>query len=238
MCNISRTPMTELSFHRFSELAPNTCDFTPQNLVIAGWTARDRAALEQHVAELEALGVKRPSSMPVYYRVSTERLSQEPAIQVLGADSSGEVEPVLFSMSDGLWLGVGSDHTDRKLETLSVALSKQVCAKVVGRQLWDCRELAGHWDRLLIRSRIAGEAGGKTVLYQEGALAQIMPPQALIAGYSGKAGLRVGTVMFCGTFPAIGGIRPAPWFEIEIEDPVQGRKMRHRYRTEVLPIVE
>lgn len=230
--------MTELSFHRFSDLAPNTCDFTAQNLVIAGWTGRDRAALEHHVAELEALGVKRPSSMPVYYRVSTERLSQEAAIQVLGTDSSGEVEPVLFSMSDGLWLGVGSDHTDRKLETLSVALSKQVCAKVVGRELWDCREIAAHWDQLVIRSRIPAEAGGKTVLYQEGRLAQIMPPQVLISGYTGQPGLPVGTVMYCRTFPAIGGIRAAPWFEIEIEDPVLGRKLRHRYRTEVLPIVE
>lgn len=237
-CPILLTPMTELNFHRFSELAPNACDFMPQNLVIAGWTGRDRAALEHHVAELEALGVKRPSSMPVYYRVSTERLSQEAAIQVLGADSSGEVEPVLFSMSDGLWLGVGSDHTDRKLETLSVAMSKQVCAKVVGRQLWDCREIADHWDQLVMRSRIPGEAGGKSVLYQEGALARIMPPQNLISGYAGRAGLPVGTVMYCGTFPAIGGIRPAPWFEIEIEDPVLGRKLRHRYRTEVLTIVE
>lgn len=237
-CAILSTPMTELNFHRFSALAPNTCDFTPQNLVIAGWTGRDRAALEQHVAELEALGVKRPSSMPVYYRVSTERLSQQAAIQVLGADSSGEVEPVLFSMVDGLWLGVGSDHTDRKLETWSVAISKQVCAKVVGRQLWDCREIAAHWDQLVIRSRIPGEPGGKTVLYQEGCLAQIMAPQKLIAGYAGQAGLPVGTVMYCGTFPAKGGIRPAPWFEIEIEDPVLGRKLRHRYRTEVLPMVE
>ncbi len=230
--------MTELNFHRFSELSPNTCDFVPQNLVIAGWTGRDRTGLEHHVAELEALGVKRPSSMPVYYRVSAERLSQEAAIQVLGADSSGEVEPVLLSMADGLWLGVGSDHTDRKLETLSVAMSKQVCTKVVGRQLWDCREIAAHWDQLLIRSRIPDEAGGKTVLYQEGCLAQIMPPQILISGYSGQAGLPVGTVMYCGTLPAIGGIRPTPWFEIEIEDPVLGRKLRHRYRTEMLTIVE
>ena len=44
--------------------------------------------------------------------------------------------------------------------------------------------------------------------------------------------------MFCGTFGAIGGIRPAPWFEMEIEDPVLGRRLRHRYKIEVLPIVQ
>jgi hypothetical protein len=210
----------------------------PSALVIAGWTGRDRAALEHHVAELEAIGVKRPSSMPVYYRVATGMLTQAAEIQVLGPDSSGEVEPVLFSTSDGLWLGVGSDHTDRKLETVSVAMSKQVCAKVVSRELWDCREIAPHWDQLIIRSRIPGPNGARPELYQEGRLAQILPPQTLISGFSGQEGLPVGTVMFCGTFPAAGGVRPAPWFEMEIEDPVFGRFLRHRYKIEVLPIVE
>lgn len=230
--------MSELNFHRHSSLAPNTFDFVPAALVIAGWTGRDREALEQHVAELEALGVRRPSSMPVYYRVSAERLTQNPAIQVIGPDSSGEAEPVLFSMPDGLWLGIGSDHTDRKLETVSVAMSKQVCGKVVGRQLWDCREIAGHWDELIIRSRIPGEGNTQPVLYQEGRLAQILPPQTLIEGHAGPSGLPVGTVMFCGTFPAIGGIRPAAWFEMEIEDPVLKRFLRHRYQINVLPSVE
>jgi hypothetical protein len=145
---------------------------------------------------------------------------------------------VLFSMPDGLWLGVGSDHTDRKLETVSVAMSKQVCAKVVGQQLWDCREIAEHWDELVIRSRIPQEGNGKPVLYQEGRLAQILPPQTLIEGHAGPKGLPVGTAMFCGTFPAIGGIRSAPWFEMEIEDPVLNRCLRHRYRIDVLPAVE
>ncbi|MBL8384346.1 MAG: DUF2848 domain-containing protein [Burkholderiales bacterium] len=230
--------MTELSFHRFSALAPNTFDFSARALVIAGWTGRDRDTLLHHVAELEALGVRRPSSMPVYYRVATGSLTQAAAIQVLGGDTSGEAEPVLMSMPDGLWLGVGSDHTDRKLETLSVALSKQVCAKVVGGDLWDCREIAGHWDELIVRSRIPGPDGGRAQLYQEGRLAQVLPPGQLIEGYAGPAGLPVGTVMFCGTFPAIGGIRPAPWFEMEIEDPILNRRLRHRYRIESLPLVE
>ena len=230
--------MTELNFHRYTSLAPNNFDFMPRELVIAGWTGRDRAALEHHVAELEALGVKRPSSMPVYYRVSADCLTQDGLIQVLGPDSSGEAEPVLFSMADGLWLGVGSDHTDRKLETVSVAMSKQACAKVVGRELWDCREIADHWGKLILRSRIPGPPGTRSVLYQEGLLAKILPPKSLIDGYAGASGLPVGTVMFCGTFGAIGGIRPAPWFEMEIEDPVLKRRLRHRYKIGVLPIVE
>ena len=229
---------SELNFHRMSNLAPNAFSHSPDALVIAGWTGRDRAALEHHVRELEALGVKRPSSMPVYYRVAAACLTQATRIQALGPDSSGEVEPVLFSMSDGLWLGVGSDHTDRKLETVSVAMSKQVCAKVVGTTLWDCREIAGHWDQLLIRSHIVEGASDEPVLYQEGSLAKILPAGALIEGYSGERGLPIGTTMFCGTFPARGGIRAARAFIMEIEDPVLKRRLRHRYDIEALPVVE
>ena len=229
---------TELNFHRYSNLAPNTFDFVPRQLVVAGWTGRNREAMEHHVQELEALGVKRPSAMPVYYRVAAGRLTQDKEIQVLGPHTSGEVEPVLYSMRDGLWLGVGSDHTDRKLETQSVAASKQICPKVISDELWDCREIAGHWEQLILRSYVIEETGGKRVLYQEGSVAQMLPPAELITGYAGAAGLPVGTVMFGGTFPAKGGIRPAVYFEMELEDPVLKRKLSHGYTIEVLPEVE
>ena len=39
-----------------------------KNLVVAGWTGRNVAALEAHIKELEAIGVKRPKSVPIFYR--------------------------------------------------------------------------------------------------------------------------------------------------------------------------
>ena len=228
----------ELQFHRFSSQAPNAFNFTPHNLVVAGWTGRDRAALEHHVRELEALGVKRPSSMPVYYRIAAGNLTQERCVQTVGPDTSGEIEPVLLSMRDGLWLGLGSDHTDRKLETVSVALSKQACPKIIGGALWDCHDIAAHWDQLMLRSWIVEQDGGAPVLYQEGALSMILPLHQLLDGYSGVNTLEVGTVMFCGTFPAIGGIRPARRFIGEMEDPVLQRRLRFSYDIDALPVVE
>lgn len=228
----------ELRFHRHSFLSPNAIDFAPRDLVVAGWTGRDRAALEHHVRELEALGVKRPSSMPVYYRIAAGNLTQSEDIEVLGPDTSGEIEPVLFSMRDGLWLGLGSDHTDRKLETVSVAISKQVCHKIISSEVWDCREIAKHWDDMILRSWIVEKPGAKPVLYQEGSLSMIRPPESLIEGYAGKNALPVGTVMYCGTFPAIGGIRPAVRFTAELEDPVLKRKLVFGYNIKMLPIVE
>ena len=102
------------------------------DLVIAGWTGRDVAALEHHIEELKAIGVQPPSRVPLYYRVATSLLTQADSIEVLGDDTSGEAEPVLVGTPDRLWVTVGSDHTDRKLETYVVAPSKQVCRKLVG----------------------------------------------------------------------------------------------------------
>jgi hypothetical protein len=42
--------------------------------------------------------------------------------------------------------------------------------------------------------------------------------------------------MFGGTFAAKGGIRPASRFEIELEDPVRKRTIRHAYDVIELPV--
>ena len=46
-----------------------------KSLVIAGWTGRNVAALEAHIKELEAIGVKRPKSVPIFYRTACSLLS-------------------------------------------------------------------------------------------------------------------------------------------------------------------
>jgi hypothetical protein len=204
-------------------------------LVVAGWTGRDTTALTHHIEELAALGVPRPSSVPVFYRTSVNGLTQTERLEVLGPDSSGEVEPVLFGLDDGIWLGIGSDHTDRKAETMGIALSKQLCGKVVGTTLWPLAEIADHWDRLVIRSHATID--GKRVLYQEGPLAAMRTPQDLMSLYDGSTRLKPGTAMFCGTVGAIGGIRPASRFEMELEDPVLNLRMAHAYDVVALPVI-
>ena len=84
------------------------------DLILAGWTGRDRAALEDHIVELEKVGIPRPTSIPIYFRMSASRITRADAIEVCGGDSSGEVEFVMIRANGGLWIGAGSDHTDRK----------------------------------------------------------------------------------------------------------------------------
>ena len=204
-----------------------------KNLVVAGWTGRNVAALEAHIKELEALGVKRPNSVPIFYRNAASLLTTAGAIQVMGDKSSGEVEFVLYALDDGMWVGVGSDHTDRKAETINVTLSKQLCGKPVGPLLWRYDEVKPHWDKLTLRSYVPD--GGKRRLYQEGPVTNMRSPEELIRLYTGGDRLAPGTAMFCGTFAVHGGISSSGTFDMELDDPVLGRKLTHGYRIESLP---
>jgi hypothetical protein len=206
-------------------------------VVIAGWTGRDSAAVEHHIAELEALGVKRPRSVPMFYPVASARLTSSDTIQALGQESSGEVEFVLLQHQQQLWVSVGSDHTDRRVETYDVNVSKQMCDKPVAQTWWALDDVRAHWDQLVLRSFIG--AGPERTLYQEGSVTSMLEPNELITRY-GEAGgaLTDGTVMFCGTLAARGGVRPSPHFLFEIDDPVMGRKIRHEYSVSCLPLAK
>lgn len=205
-----------------------------KTLVVAGWTGRNVAALEAHIKELEAVGVKRPKTVPVFYRNAAALLTTAPVIECVGDKSSGEIEFVLYSLDDGLWLGVGSDHTDRKAETIGVTLSKQMCAKPVGSQLWRYDEVKPHWDKLTLRSFVSNEGVARRA-YQEGSVTTMRAPEELIRLYCGSETLPVGTAMFCGTFAVHGGISYSGTFEMELDDPVLGRKITHSYKVLQLP---
>jgi hypothetical protein len=203
-------------------------------LTLAGWAGRNPAAVEAHIRELELLGLPRPTRTPIFYRVASSLLTTSNVIEVVGEETSGEVEFVFVMQDDGLWVGLGSDHTDRGLERTSVALSKQLCSKVVAPELWRVEDVASHWDQLVLRSW--AHRGGTRSLYQQGTLAAILPPDRLIGMYeSSVTALGAGAVLFGGTIATVESIGPADAFEMELEDSVLGRKLRHQYRIVTLP---
>ena len=152
---------------------------------------------------------------------------------MLGPHTSGEIEYVIVVMDDGLWVTVGSDQTDRKAEAYGVALSKQLAGKVLARTAWRLDELRDRWDQLQLRAH--GTIDGERVLYQEGPLALMRTPDDLIRRYGTP--LLPGTVLMSGTLNAIGGIRPAARFEMELRDSVAGRVISHAYDIAELPVI-
>jgi hypothetical protein len=214
---------------------PSRTEVALEQAVIAGWTGRDPVAVEKHIRELEELGVARPASTPIFYRVAAARLTTESVIEAVGESSGGEVEFVLLAHGGRLWVGAGSDHTDREVEKYGVTVSKQMCEKPLAPELWPYDEVAPHWDRLILRSHVVER--GARIVYQEGTVTAMLSPQSLIDRYTRDGVLADGTLMMCGTLAAHGGVRATNEFAFELEDPVRKRKITHSYRVRTLPIL-
>ncbi|MCT9071315.1 DUF2848 domain-containing protein [Cupriavidus gilardii] len=207
-----------------------------QRLIIAGWTGRDLAAVQHHIEELQAIGVKPPASVPTFYPLAASLLTTAEVIEVPRDDSSGEIEVVLLQSNDGLYVGVGSDHTDRKVEAYDVTVSKQMCDKPVGTQVWRFDDVADHWDSLEMRCWRVRD--GERALYQEGKVTRLLDPRELIQRLTGESSLPPGTAMFCGTQAVIGELGHGEAFEVELHDPVRNRTLRHAYRVQTLAVAE
>src|ERR1700742_3311801 len=78
--------------------------FHVAELIVAGWTGRDEAALRHHIEELAAIGVPRPSSVPVFYRnavsniVQTDRLGSH---RPQGRDDGHRALEAVMRQGDG-----------------------------------------------------------------------------------------------------------------------------------------
>lgn len=210
-------------------------DVEVNQFVIAGWVGRDQEAVLHHIRELEALGVPAPGAVPLFYRVATNQLSQQTQLEVVGEQTSGEAEPFVFFHRGEYWVSLISDHTDRHLETFSVALSKQACIKPVAGHAWRMSEVKAHWDQLELSSWI--NVNGDWVTYQQGALASLLTPLDLLSRYFAAGQVEEGFAMSCGTLSAIGGIRPASEFRMALHDPVLNHTLEHTYITGSLPVI-
>jgi hypothetical protein len=206
------------------------------DLVIAGWAGRDQLEVERHIQELESIGVARPSSTPRFYRISADRLTMQSTVDVIGQTSTGEAEFVLFNCDNTLYIGLGSDHTDRKVEIYGITLSKQLCPKPVADEVWRFVDVEPHWDELILRCN--AQVGGTDVLYQEGSVSSLRHPSSLLECYARATQQEFlpGTCIFCGTLPATNKIAWAEGFHLELEDPVLKRKLIRDYYVRALPI--
>jgi hypothetical protein len=112
------------------------------------------------------------------------------------------------------YVGVGSDHTDRRAERLDIGLSKQLCRKPIGHELWPLSSVGGMWDDLSLVSDI--EVGGLDHRYQEGPASANLSPEELLEMIPFQVQPER-FVLFTGTIPVVGGIRHADRFEVVIE---------------------
>ncbi len=202
-----------------------TVDVEPSRLFVAGFTGRDREAVEAHLAELEELGIKAPPSTPTLMRLDPALLTSSESVEVGGERTSGEVEPVLVFHEGRALLAVGSDHTDREIERRDIAESKAACPKVVSARALALEQL-GDPDSLVLRSWVDG------VAYQQGTMVQIAPVEELISFLrSQDVEPADGDFVFLGTIPVIGGdMRFGERFRGTLEDPSGGEVLAVDYQ--------
>lgn len=74
-----------------------------------------------------------------------------------------------------------------------------MCDKPIALELWDHKDVLHHWDAIVLRSHAT--IGGERVLYQEGMLSGMPPPDELISRGFDPDGMPDGTALF-GTFAA------------------------------------
>lgn len=192
--------------------------------------------MQEHIDELAELGVKPPVRTPIFYRVAARRLTAGAWIEAVGGASSGEVEFFLINIAGEIWIGAGSDHTDRAAEAHGVTLSKQMCDKPVASEIWRLADVAAHWDQLMLTASIT--ENGEDVVYQEGPVTTMLAPEDLMAKFAAEdeaGGMQPGDLMMCGTLPAIGGVRPGSRFSFSLADPVLNQRISHAYDIVELP---
>jgi hypothetical protein len=174
-------------------------------MVNAGYVGKNQEEVRRHIEELAAKGIPGPKSIPVLYPVVCNVLSLDPAIEVYGNETSGEVEYVLCVVTeDEVYVGLGSDHTDRHLEEADIPRAKQICPNLLGRTVWPLAEVESHWDDLLMNASAVKD--GKETLYQEGRLGLLLNPAELMSFVKSKiSGSLENLIIFSGTMGMLTG---------------------------------
>jgi len=206
-------------------------DFEVRHIINAGYTGRDQKAVQAHVDELKAKGVPAPEKTPVYFVKFAERITQASGFEVLDeTDHSGEAEFVMLFDKNDIYIGVGSDHTDRKLETVDIPKAKQIYPNTVSSDLWKLSDIFDHWDQIMIRSWI--DVKGEKTLFQEAPLSAMLDAKdlakrvkKLIKNESETQGLAV----YSGTVAALFEADYSAYFKTELHDPVLNRAISHEY---------
>lgn len=208
-------------------------NLTFDELLVIGYAGRNIEKTMEHIKELEEqLGVPAPKQIPTIFECSHEVLTQEKDIKFIGNKTSGEVEYIIVLVDGKPYIGLGSDHTDRELESVSVLKSKQVCPKPISTDLWDYDEVKDHWDQIKLVSYQT--INDEIIQYQDGSLADILPVEKILSELNERVGEIRNSIIYSGTVPLKNGFKYGNKFRCEMVDNVLSRKLELEYNINVI----
>lgn len=208
-------------------------DFDFDNVYVIGYAGRDMEKTQEHIDELEReLGVAPPKKIPTIFEVSKEIVTQDSDLKFVGEQTSGEAEYVILLKNGKTYITIGSDHTDRGLESVSIFKSKQVCLKPIADTIWDYDEVKDHWDSIrLVSNQIVN---GKEINYQNDTLASILPVEKILEELKDRVGDIDNSIIYSGTVPLLGGFEYGNKFISKIVDEKLGRTINLNYEVNVI----
>jgi hypothetical protein len=179
--------------------------FNYSRMINAGYVGKNQEEVRRHIEELAAKGIPGPKSIPVLFPVICNALITDSEIEVYGSETSGEVEYVLCIVTeDEVYVGLGSDHTDRHLEETDIPRAKQICPNLMSRTVWPLEEVERHWDDLLMSANVVKD--GEDIRYQEGRLGLLLNPVELMSFVKSKMGGPLeNLIIFSGTMGMLTG---------------------------------
>ena len=222
----------ELKINRLNKPTENIT-FNVERMFNAGWAGSDREALQHHIDELAELGVPAPKHVPTLLALGNHLLTTSQDIQVHGDQTSGEVEWVLLWYKGEIFVTVGSDHSDRKLEAHSVAKAKNMCLNVIAADLWPYAEVKDHFGQMELSCTVTRE--GKVSPYQKDNCGALFPPGYWLEDLEKRLGaFEDGLVFFSGTIGTVEGLVVGEAYDFQLNDPVLNRTIKHGYKCKVL----
>ncbi|MFT3963115.1 DUF2848 family protein [Propionivibrio sp.] len=207
--------------------------FAIRHACLYGWAGRNQEEVKKHAAELAAHGIRGPKNMPEYFIISPCMMTQGSEITCVGEGTCGEIEFFFFVKNGEVYVGTGSEHTDRDLEAVDMIKSKAICEKVMSRQLWRYRDVREHWDQLQLTAWQTHD--GVEMLYQDSPLEALLPLDNIMGLAQKMYGSLEDVIVWSGTIPTLGGLVYGNRFRGRLHDPVLNRELAFDYAVRVVP---
>lgn len=207
--------------------------FNLNRVLIVGYSGSNTKKIMEHIEELEKeLGVPAPKRIPTIFECSKEVLTSEEEVSFVGDMTSGEAEYLIIKHSNNIYIGLGSDHTDRKLESVSVLKSKQVCPKPFSTNLWLYDDIKEYWNEIRLESYQV--INGEELIYQKGTLAEILPVEKIILELESRVGDIENCIIFSGTVPLVSGFKYGSSFKGVLIDENKKRNLELNYKVKII----
>lgn len=219
-----------MKFNVVTKKGNEKLELIPEHVYVVGYSGSNKEKIYEHIKELqEQLNVAPPKKIPTIFEVSKEILTQDKNLYFVGEKTSGECEFVIIMKNSKLYIGLGSDHSDRELEAISVPKAKQICLKPISYDVWEYDEIKEHFSQIKLSAKSDFED------YQIGTLADIISVEEILNELNKSLGKIDNCIIYSGTVPLVAGYKYGKNFYLELKDEILGRKISFDYNINVVP---